>query len=217
MQCRRRLCCAALLAALAAAPLVAARAQSVALTGLMGDRALLVIDGEAPVVLARGQTRQGVTLVSVGADSAVLDIGGQQETLRVGESPVRLGGKASGTRVVLAAGSGGHYFGIAQINGVSANFVVDTGASNVVMSTAQADQLGLDYRAGQRETVATANGVTLAYGIGLDSVRVGSVEVYNVHATVVPTSATVILLGNSFLAHFQMTQENGELVLEKRY
>ena len=194
--------------------------QSVALTGVMGERALLVIEDAAPQVLTPGQSWQGVTLISVGEQSAVIEILGQRQTLRVGDRPVSVSAKVSGStgsRVVLNAGSGGHFFGIARINGVSMRFVVDTGASNVVMGVAQAEQLGINYRAGQRVSVNTANGVALAYEAALDSVRVGDVEVFHVDATVVPASVPIVLLGNSFLGRFQMKQENGQMVLEKRY
>jgi aspartyl protease family protein len=196
-----------------------ALAQSVALTGVMGERALLVIDGSAPLVLGAGETRQGVTLVSTNGDTAIVERDGQRQTLRVGENPVSVGGHGggAGTRVVLHAGSGGHFQGTGQFNGVTLPFVVDTGASNVVMSISHAEQMGLNYRAGTRSAVVTANGNTLAWQVQLSSVRVGEVEVYNVTATVVPAGAPVVLLGNSFLGRFQMKQENDLLVLEKRY
>jgi len=197
-----------------------ALAQSVALTGVMGERALLVIGDGAPQVLVPGQTQQGVTLVSVGEQSAVIEIQGQRQTLHVGENPVSIGargGAARGSRVVLSAGSSGHFFGTAMINGITVPFVVDTGASNVVIGAAQAEQMGIRYRGGQRMTVITANGATLGYEVALDSVRIGEVEVFHVGATVVPANIPVVLLGNSFLGRFQMKQENDLLVLEKRY
>lgn len=196
-----------------------AAAQTVALTGVMGERALLVIDGAAPQVLAAGETRQGVLLVSTDGETAVVELGGHRQTLRVGESPVSVGnrGSGSGTRVTLHAGTGGHFMGTGQFNGVTLPFMVDTGASNVVMSTAQADQIGLQYRDGQRGAVTTANGTVPAWLVHLNSVRLGEVEIYNVAVTVVPAGAPLVLLGNSFLGRFQMRQENDELVLEKRY
>ncbi len=213
---------AALRCALVALTLAAAGAdagaQSVELTGRMGERALIVIDGASPVVIGAGETRQGVTLVSVGEDSAVVEFNGQRQSLRVGANPVSVGGKGGGgQRVVLHPGSGGHYYTTGKINGLTVGFVVDTGASDVVISRALADQLGLNYRSGGRETVVTANGTTQAFGIGLDSVQVGDVAVYNVKASVVPMGMPMVLLGNSFLGHFQMKQENDQMVLEKRY
>lgn len=207
----------ALACALLCAP---AWSQSVALTGIMGERALIVIDGGAPQVLAAGESRQGVTLISAGGDSAVVEMLGQRWTVHVGESPVRVsapGGSGGAGRLVLSAGSGGHFYTTGQINGVTVQFVVDTGASNVVLGAAQADEIGLKYRDGRPVQVRTANGITSAIDVRLDTVRIGDVEVYNVAATVVPQGSPVVLLGNSVLQRFQMRQENGQLVLEKRY
>ncbi len=195
-------------------------AQSVALTGSMGERALLVIDGGPPQVVAVGESRQGVTLVWARGETAVVEIAGQRQTLRVGESPVSVAGKdgaGSGARVVLQAGTGGHFYGTARFNGVMLPFLLDTGASNVVLGAGQADRLGLNYRAGRPGLVTTANGSARAYQVQLDSVRLGDAEIFNVAATVVENGAPVVLLGNSFLAHFQMKQENGQMVLEKHY
>jgi aspartyl protease family protein len=210
----------ALVAAACALVAPAAQAQSVALTGVMGERALLVIDGASPLVIGAGESRQGVTVISTDGDTAVVEIGGQRQTLRVGENPVSVGGRGgggAGTRVILHAGSGGHFLGTAQFNGVTLPFVIDTGASNVVMSISHAEHIGINYRAGTRSAVTTANGNTLAWQVQLSSVRIGEVEIYNVTATVVPAGAPVVLLGNSFLGRFQMKQENDLLVLEKRY
>jgi len=211
-------CAIALLGACLLLVCATAGAQSVALSGVMGDRALLVIDGAAQV-LAAGESRQGVTLVSTDGETAVVELGGHRRSLRVGESPVSVGnrGPGSAARVTLHAGSGGHFMGTGQFNGVTLPFVVDTGASNVVMSTSQADQVGLQYRSGQRGAVTTANGTVPAWLVQLNSVRLGEVEIYNVAVTVVPAGAPVVLLGNSFLGRFQMRQENDALVLEKRF
>ena len=65
--------------------------------------------------------------------------------------------------------------------------------------------------------VVTANGYVTSYRVPLNSVRIGDVEVFNVDATVVQAGLPAVLLGNSFLARFQMKQENDQLVLEKRY
>lgn len=216
---RRTAAVNALLGLLFLAAAGAAGAQSVALSGVMGERALLVIDGGMPQVLATGESRQGVTLIGTDGETAIVEMAGHRQTLRVGENPVSVAGRTSGSapRVSLHAGSGGHFMGTGQFNGVTLPFVVDTGASNVVMSTAQADSIGLNYRAGQRGAVTTANGTVAAWQVSLNSVRLGEVEIFNVAVTVVPAGAPVVLLGNSFLGRFQMRQENDVLVLEKRY
>jgi len=209
---------AALLLALAQWP---AWAQKVALTGLMGQRALIVIDDAPPAVIAPGETRDGVTLISVSGDQAVVEILGRRQSLRVGEVPVsvggRAGGPAAGTRVVLTAGPGGHFISSGQINGASVRFLVDTGATQVSMSAQEADRIGLQYRSGTPVLMSTANGAVQGFQVHLTSVRLGEVEIYNVQAIVTANPMPYVLLGNSFLTHFQLKQENSSLTLDKRF
>ena len=194
-------------------------AQTVGLAGMMGDKALLIIDGAPPKSVASGDTYKGVKLLSVKGDTAVVAIGGKQLSLRVGDAPANVGGAAgaSGSRVVLTASSGGHFMTQGQINGNTVTFMVDTGASMVGMSTADADRMGLKYRDGEMGHVSTANGVIPAWRIKLASVQVGDVLVYNVDSLVSPGSMPFVLLGNSFLSHFQMTRTNDQMVLDKRF
>jgi aspartyl protease family protein len=195
----------------------AAWAQSVSFNGSMGDKALLIIDGQ-PRTLAVGASAQGVKLLGVNGDEARVESGGRTTVLRQG-SPVNLGGGASsggGREIVLAAGPGGHFVTSGSINGKAARFVVDTGATVVSIGQADADRMGLDYKKGQRIPLGTANGVVPGYALNLTTVRVGDVDVYNVPAVVVPAPMEYVLLGNSFLSRFSMKQESNTLKLEKR-
>ncbi|MBW8778570.1 MAG: TIGR02281 family clan AA aspartic protease, partial [Burkholderiales bacterium] len=123
---RRRLALAgALLCVLATA-----QAQTVAFSGMLGDKALLIIDGQARGV-AVGSTVQGVKLVRLDGAQAQIEAGGKTQTLRLGGTAAVAGdsGGGSGSRIVLPVGSGGHYTGLAAINGHPIHFVVDTGAT----------------------------------------------------------------------------------------
>jgi aspartyl protease family protein len=192
--------------------------QNVALTGVMGQRALLVIAG-TPSVLAPGETREGVTLISVTGDLAVVESEGKRLNLRVGEVPVSVAppGSPGSTRVVLPAGPGGHFISSGRINGTSVQFLVDTGATVVSMSAQEADRIGLQYRSGTPMQLNTANGAVQGYQISLTSVGLGGVEVYNVPAIVTANPMPFVLLGNSFLTHFQLKRENDALTLDKRF
>jgi aspartyl protease family protein len=195
-----------------------AGAQAVAMSGSLGDKALLVING-TPRTVAVGSTVQGVKLLGVSGGDAVVQVGGKRVVLRMGSAQVNLGGAASagaGSQIVLTAGSGGHFFTDGSINGKSVRFVVDTGATHIAMSQAQADSIGLAYRQGQRGMGSTANGQVPVHRIKLDVVRVGDVQVYNVDATVLPAQMDQVLLGNSFLTRFQMKRDNDVLTLDKR-
>ena len=199
----------------------AAGAQTVSLSGSLGDKAVLIIDG-TPRTLATGQTLQGVRLLSVSGNDAVVEIKGKRVTLTLGGAHVDLGAardgrdESDGQQIVLSAGSGGHFVSSGSINGRAVRFLVDTGATFISISQAKAQNLGLDYRNGQRSWANTANGPVQVYRVSLASVRLGDVQVYNVDATVVPMPMEFVLLGNSFLTRFQMKRENEIMTLIKR-
>lgn len=197
----------------------AAAAQSVALQGMLGSKALLIVDGSAPKTVAPGETHKGVKVLATQGDQAVVEIGGKRHTLRVGDAPASIGKSESprGNKIVLTAGSGGHFVTQGAINSKAVQFVVDTGATSVALGAAEAQRIGLDYKNGRVAYSSTANGVVPTYVVKLASVRIGDVEVYDVDATVLPASMPYILLGNSFLTRFQMTRTNDQLVLERRY
>jgi aspartyl protease family protein len=189
------------------------------MSGSLGDKALLMIDG-VPRTLTIGATVQGVKLVGVTGGNAVVEVNGKRVTLQLGGAQVNIGGvptEGGGTQIVLSADSGGHFFSSGSINGKSARFLVDTGATYVSMGANEAERLGLDYRAGQRGMTNTANGVMAVYKISLASVRVGDVQLYNVEALIGQAPMDHVLLGNSFLTRFQMKRENDTMTLSKRY
>jgi aspartyl protease family protein len=199
----------------------AANAQSVALAGMMGSKALLIVDGGAPKSVAPGETHQGVKVISTSGDQAVLEQDGKRRSVRVGDAPVSLGGAGAaagrGTRIVLNESSGGHFMTPGQINGRAVQFMVDTGATNLSMSVSDAERAGIAYKNGQRVQMSTANGVSDGYRIKLNSVRVGDVEIYDVDAVVTPQPMPFLLLGNSFLSRFKMQRESTLMTLDKRY
>ncbi len=207
---------AGLLLALPALP------QQVALSGVAGGKALVNIDGAAPRFMSPGQVHQGVKLLSTQGDSAVFDIHGQRQVLRVGDAPVSVGRSAAGQdsgaqRIVLTADSQGHFMPAGQINGRNVQFMVDTGATLVILSESDARRINLDYAKGRKVNVNTANGSVVGHQLKLDSVRVGSAQVQGVDAVVLPQTMPYVLLGNSFLTRFQMQRTNDQLTLDRRF
>lgn len=211
----------ALLAALLLPLAGLASAQTVGLSGMLGGRALVIVDGSPPKSVAVGESYKGVKIISTQGDLAVLEIAGKRHTLRVGDAPASVGGnggaQASGSRVVLTAGSGGHFMTLGQINGRAAQMMVDTGATGVGISVADAERMGINYKLGKPMQASTANGIISGWRIKLNSVQIGDVVVREVDAAVTSGSMPYVLLGNSFLTHFQMTRTNDQMVLEKRY
>lgn len=213
---RGRRACA--LATLALSCSAAAWAQSAVLSGRMGERALVVVDGQ-PYTLGVGQTAAGVKLRRWSGEVAEIERDGRIYSLRIGETPVQLGTappRTAAREIVLTAGSGGHFTAGGAINGRQVRFMVDTGATLVSLGKDDADRLGVDLSNARRGTTQTANGPVPVWLVTLTSVRVGDVELANVGAAVVPQPMPMVLLGNSFLSRLQMKRENDVLRLELR-
>ncbi|WP_245478984.1 retropepsin-like aspartic protease family protein [Rubrivivax rivuli] len=195
-----------------------AQAQLVVLSGRMGEKALLVVDGQ-PYTVAVGQTVAGVKLLRWEGDVAQVERAGRSYPMRVGETPVLLGvapPRSAAREIVLTAGSGGHFTAAGSINGKQVRFMVDTGATLVSLGKDDAERLGLDLSNARRGTTQTANGPVPVWLVTLNTVRVGEVELSNVGAAVVPQAMPMVLLGNSFLSRMSMKREADVMRLELR-
>lgn len=205
-------------AALAVFACASAWAQLVVLSGRMGEKALLVVDGQ-PYTVAVGQTVAGVKLLRWDGDVAQVERGGRNYPMRVGETPVLLGvapPRSAAREIVLTAGSGGHFTAGGSINGKQVRFMVDTGATLVSLGKDDADRLGIDLSNARRGSTQTANGPVPVWLVTLNSVRVGEVELTNVGAAVLPQPMPMVLLGNSFLSRMSMKRDNDVMRLEVR-
>src|SRR5438105_4451197 len=172
----------ALLLFLACTP---ALAGEVALIGVIGDKAaVLSIDGGDPKTVKVGQNWNGVTVLAVEKERATVEIDGKRRALVLGQHYRGATAASDRQTATLAADTRGHFFAEASVNDVPMRLVVDTGASVVVLSAADASRLGVDWRQGPRRMMQTANGATAGYLVKLDKVKVGGVELTNVDATV---------------------------------
>lgn len=94
----------------------------------------------------------------------------------------------------------GHFWANAVVNEKAVHFLVDTGATVVVLTPADAQRLGFDGNAlNYDHKVITANGPTQAAQVILSSVGVGQSTVHNVDALVLKDGLTTSLLGMSYL------------------
>ena len=203
--------------AVALANPAAGATPAVALSGILGSKALLVVNGTAPRVLAAGERHLGVAVISVGREDAVIEVDSAQHTVRLGEAPVSVGKRGGSVqRVLLVGDSQGHFTGTGQINGRAMQFLVDTGATTVALGEPEAQRLGLRYREGEKVHMQTANGTVQGWRVRLETVQVGALQVQGVDAVVLPHALPRVLLGNSFLHGLQMGRNNGQMVLEKR-
>jgi aspartyl protease family protein len=196
-----------------------ARAADVALIGVIGDRAAVIaIDGGEPKTIKLGQTWNGVTVVAVEKNRATIRIEGRERVLLLGQHYRGAAAADSRQSVTLAADPRGHFFVDAIVNDQPVRFVVDTGASVMVLSATEATRLGIDWRKGQRANMQTANGVTAGYLVKLAKVRVGGIEQRNVDGVVVEQGlGSHGLLGMSFLNRLEMRRDGEKMELIQRF
>lgn len=197
-----------------------AEQTQVSISGVLGSRALLIVNGAPPKLVGVGESHLGVKVVAVARDQATLDVNGQRLTLRLGDAPSSVGGgaqPANASRIVLTAESGGHFMANGSINGRVARFMVDTGATSVTLGLPDAKRIGLNLDTAPPVRLSTANGVVQGWRLKLDSVRVGDAQIYAVDAVVLPEPMPFVLLGNSFLSRFQMQRTNDQLTLDRRF
>jgi len=111
----------------------------------------------------------------------------------------------------------GHYFGDATINGQKIRIMVDTGASLVALSRADAEVLGIKPSGQVRYKMSTANGITLAAPVRLEEVQIGNVGLRDVDAVVHQEGGPpVTLLGMSFLRRLSgFETARGQLILRQ--
>jgi len=204
---------------LLALPAAAAGPVPMEIVGLFKDQAV-IRTGSGQKLLKVGETTpQGVTLVSANAREAVVSYNGERHTLGLTRQAAGSGGysEAQVAQVSIPADNLGHYRIRGAINNRFVDFLVDTGASVVAISSVTADGLGIDYRArGQKGYVQTAQGNAESYYMSLDTVTVSGITAHNVQAAVITGSYPVdILLGMSFLRNVSMQEQGGVLTLVK--
>jgi len=116
--------------------------------------------------------------------------------------------------VVLTESQGGGYEAVAQVNGQPVTFVVDTGASEIVLSPADAQRLGADPGALKFEHhYETANGVGLGADWKVQSLAVGPIRLSDVAVSVNQTPMSRSLLGMTFLRRLESFEFKGDQLI----
>lgn len=108
--------------------------------------------------------------------------------------------------VELRVAEDGHFYADILVNGQPVTFLLDTGASEIVLSPADARKVGFDPAeltfSGQ---ASTANGTVTSAPVKLDSLALGPYEDRNLNASVNGAEMDNSLLGMSYLRRYQLT------------
>ncbi|OQW93584.1 MAG: hypothetical protein BWK79_10350 [Beggiatoa sp. IS2] len=201
---------------------VCATDTSIAVMGLSEDRAVVDVNGELQVLKVGQTTPQGITLISADSEEAVFEIDGQRSVYklsgRIKNLPSTVTAPPSEPALVRILPNQQEMYTInGSINNHSVNFLVDTGAVLVAMSSRHAQDLGINYQKGEIQLVSTASEVVKAYRVQLDKVQVGEIILYAIESFVIEgEQPTDILLGMNFLNRLEMRREGKILELRQR-
>ena len=108
---------------------------------------------------------------------------------------------ATGEReLTISESDGGHYLVFGAVNGAQIRFLVDTGASDIVLSPEDARKAGIDTDALRYDKpFGTANGVGYGATVTVERLEVGAITLSNVPVSVQQAEIGVSLLGMTFL------------------
>lgn len=210
---RRTLIGSALLATCAA---LAAETTHVSVQALFKDRAMLLINGRQQFLRAGETGYAGVRLIAADSKHAEVEVDGKVYQLAATGGVHTNFTEPQDYVVSIQRDDMGAYLTDGYINGQSVRFQVDTGANAVALSSAEAVRIGLDYKTGTPGTVITAAGEVPGYGVRLDRVQIGEIEVLNVRAVVIEgRHPTHVLLGMSFLSEVDLRESAGLMELRR--
>lgn len=192
--------------------------MQITVKGLFKNTAVVIVDGQQRMLKVGKKSPEGILLLEADSQQAIVEIMGKRQILYLGQEIGAMYETPDANEVRIVAGHNGHHSTIGKINGRSAKFLVDTGASSIAINSIEAEQLGINYKKGRVMKVSTANGHADGYLVNLESVTVGTITLNNINAIVINGSfPDVILLGNTFLSQVNMRTESGVLVLQTKY
>ncbi len=183
--------------------------------GMLSGKAMIKVNGRS-VKLTPGQTsKDGVKLLSADSESIVVQVEGKSYRYERFSNQGTFLADAEAEEIILKRfpdGSG--YWAEGRINGKDVIFMIDTGASVVVINKDQARALKIK-RGNKKIQVSTATKIETAYQVTLDTVSVGYIELQNIPAIITKHKYPQYpLLGMSFLRHVEINQENEQMTLK---
>lgn len=117
----------------------------------------------------------------------------------------------SADETVLTREGDGHFYARADVNQHSTRFLIDTGASVIALTGADARSIGLNWDETQLQPIGTgASGTVYGVPVRLEHVELGAFGARDVGAVIIPEGLEVSLLGQSFLQRLRGVHIDGD-------
>ena len=200
---------------------VAQSALHIEVIALFENKAMLHINNEQILVKAGESTKHGVKLISANARGAEIEVNGVSREYTLG-NVVRIpthDAEKEVADILVYRGPDTMYRTTGSMNGFPVNFLVDTGASSIAMSSVEAKRLGINYKLkGTPALVATASGTERAMRVVIDRVTINGVTIRSVDGLVIEGSEpSTPLLGMSYLNRFKIINDGNLMRLKRKY
>ena len=194
-------------------------APEIKVVGLFKDQAVVRLGNQLQTIKLRQLNEFGMYLNSLGEQSAEITYEGLTKVYAIrrdysGGYKVR-----TQARATVSLNNNFQYITAGSVNGRMLEFLLDTGANSVAMSSRQARRLGINFKSREREvSVSTAQGDVRAWQVILERIKVGEIELQQVAAVVIDGAYPVYtLLGMSFLSRVTMSNKQGVVTLVQNF
>ncbi len=126
-------------------------------------------------------------------------------------------GHQTGETFVYSKAEDGHFYLQLVINGEKVKFLLDTGATNLVLNKKTAESVGFDLNAlSYNLNTYTANGISRSAKILIQEIKIGTLYERDVSAMVAEGDLFMPLLGMTFLSQFGEISINGDKLTLKK-
>lgn len=169
----------------------------------------------APRLSLKGAAKGAAIWIAIGVSVfAVYAIRDDLQALghrMMGELAPGRGATTADGALEIRRGTDGHFHLIADVDGARVNFLVDTGASVVALSHADAERIGIDpSRLTYDRTSSTAGGPVRAAAVRIGRIEAGPLTATDVRGTVLQSDGGTSLLGMSFLNEMGSVEIGGD-------
>jgi aspartyl protease family protein len=153
----------------------------------------------------------GVLIIGFSFQSELKDLGLRLRSNLIPGYPVETGDH----ELTISEGSGGHFGVYGMVNGTRIAFMIDTGATDIVLDPSDAKRLGIDLDGLKFDRpFGSANGIGYGAKTVVESLAVGPIRFSNVEVSINKAEMGSSLLGMAFLKRLKSySVSGGKLIL----